>query len=344
MKYPVYNSTKHKGGTDMSVKRTLMMVGLGIFGIVALIAVFTSWYTVDESEQAVVITFGRADETVTNPGLHFKLPWPVQSVEILSRETFSLQFGYKQNKEGELEAYDAETKMITGDEYIVLTDLVVQWKITDPSKYLFNAQNPEEILHSATSSAIRSIIGSSTIDAALTDGKADIEAETRELLVSLIDKYDIGIGVLGVKLQDVELPNAEVRAAFTAVTDAREMKNTKTNEAQKYKNQRISEAKGEKDAIISKANGAKTARIEQAHGDVAVFNKMYEQYKGNQQITRERLILETLENVLPKAQIYIMNDDGSTMKYLPLQALQPTAQQEPKEQQAPTDKKEGSGN
>lgn len=273
---------------------------------------------------------------VTNPGLHFKLPWPVQSVEILSKETFSLQFGYKQNKAGELEAYDAETKMITGDEYIVLTDLVVQWKITDPRKFLFNAQSPEEILHSATSSAIRSIIGSSTIDAALTDGKAEIEAKTRDLLVSLIEKYDIGIGVLGVKLQDVELPNKEVRAAFTAVTDARETKNTKTNEAQKYMNQRKSEAEGEKDAIISKAQGAKTARIEQAQGDVAVFNKMYEQYRGNQQITRERLILETLENVLPKAQIYIMNDDGSTMKYLPLQPLQP--------QQAQSDKKEGSSN
>ncbi|WP_107923407.1 FtsH protease activity modulator HflK [Lysinibacillus parviboronicapiens] len=328
----------------MSVKRTLMMVGLGIFGIVALIAVFTSWYTVDESEQAVVVTFGRADDMVTNPGLHFKLPWPVQSVEILSKETFSLQFGYKQNKAGEMEAYDAEIKMITGDENIVLTDLVVQWKITDPRKYLFNAQDPEEILHSATSSAIRSIIGSSTIDAALTDGKAEIEANTRDLLVSLVEKYDIGVGILGVKLQDVELPNSEVRAAFTAVTDARETKNTKTNEAQKYKNQRISEAEGEKDAIISKAEGAKKARTEQAQGDVAVFNKMYEQYKGNQQITRERLVLETLENVLPKAQIYFMNDDGSTMKYLPLQALQPTEQQKSTETKETKETKEGSGN
>ena len=124
------------------------------------------------------------------------------------------------------------------------------------------------------------------------------------------------------------MPNKDVRAAFTAVTDAREMKNTKINEAEKYENQRISEAEGERDAIMSKAKGTKTARIEQAQGDVAVFNKMYEQYKGNQQITRERLIIETLENVLPKAQIYIMNDDGSTMKYLPLQQLQPQLSQQ----------------
>lgn len=248
----------------MSVKRTLLITGLSLFSIIALIAVFTTWYTVDESEQAVVITFGEADETITDSGLHFKLPWPVQKVEVLSKETYSLQFGYEQAADGAIESYDDETKMITGDENIVLTDLVVQWKITDPKKFLFNAEDPKQILHNATSSAIRSIIGSSTIDDALTNGKADIELNTRDLLVSLVDKYDIGVSILGVKLQDVELPNKEVRAAFTAVTDARETKNTKTNEADKYKNQKLSEAQGEKSAIMSRAEGEKVARVQQA--------------------------------------------------------------------------------
>lgn len=306
----------------MSVKRTLLITGLSLFSIVALIAVFTSWYTVDESEQAVVITFGQADETITDSGLHFKLPWPVQKVEILSKETYSLQFGYEQTEDGVIESYDNETKMITGDENIVLTDLVVQWKITDPKKYLFNSEDPKQILHNATSSAIRSIIGSSTIDNALTNGKADIELFTRDLLVSLVDKYDIGVSILGVKLQDVELPNKEVRAAFTAVTDARETKSTKTNEAAKYKNQKLSEAQGEVSAIKSRAEGEKIARIQQAEGEVAIFNDLYKEYEGNKDITRQRLILETLENVLPNTQIYIMNDDGETLKYLP---LQPTA-------------------
>src|SRR5690606_18661869 len=295
----------------MSVKRTLMWVALILMAVVAIIVVTTSWYTVDESEQAVVITFGQADETIQDSGLHFKLPWPIQSVEILSKETYSLQFGYKQNPDGTVEAFDKETKMITGDENIVLTDLVVQWRIVEPKKYLFSSQEPRTILHNATSSAIRSIIGSSTIDEALTDGKADIEAETRELLVSLIDKYDIGIGVLGVKLQDVEVPNEEVRAAFTDVTDARETKNTKINEAEKYENQRVSEAVGEAAAILSKAEGEKATRIEQATGEVALFNQLYDEYRLNKDITRERLVLETLEAVLPNAQIYIMNDDGS---------------------------------
>lgn len=303
----------------MSIKRTLLLLGVGIVAIFAILAVATSWYTVDESEQAVVITFGEAQEVVQESGLHFKMPWPIQKVEILSKETFSLKFGYRENEDGSLETVGSDAKMITGDENIVLTDLVVQWKISDPKKYLFNSDDPNEVLHSATSSAIRSIIGSSKIDQALTDGKAEIEASTRDLLVTLMGKYDIGISILGVKLQDVELPNDDVRAAFTAVTDARETKNTKINEAEKYENQKLSEAEGEKDAIISRAEGERATRIAEAEGEVAVFNKLYNEYKNNKSITRERLVLETLENVLPNAQIYIMNDDGDTLKYLPLQ-------------------------
>ena len=321
-------------GIHMSSKKVMLLISGAIVGIVALIAVFTTWYTVDESEQAVVITFGEATEIISDSGLHFKLPWPIQKVEVLSKETFSLQFGYTQENGEITSTKTSETKMITGDENIVLTDLVVQWKITDPTKYLFNADNPKDILYSATSSAIRSVIGSSKIDEALTDGKAEIEGDTRELLVSLIEKYDIGIGILAVKLQDVELPNAQVRAAFTAVTDARETKSTKENEAEKYGNKRLQEAEGEKDALMSEALGQKTARIEQALGDVAVFNKLYAEYALNKAITRERLVIETLETVLPGAQIYIMNDSGETLKYLPLQ---------PTQAQAPVQSSDGGG-
>ncbi len=306
----------------MSVKKILAIIGLSIAGLLLLIAVFTSWYTVDESEQAVIVTFGVANETIVAPGLHFKMPWPIQKAEILSKETYSLQFGYNQNAEGEIVAFDKETKMITGDENIVLTDLVVQWKITDPKKYLFNAENPQDVLHDATSASIRSIIGSSLIDDALTSGKAEIEAETRDLLASLMEKYDFGITVLAVKLQDVELPNEEVRAAFTNVTDARETMNTKINEARKYENQKRNEALGEKAAINSRAEGQKVARVEQALGDVALFDKLYAEYKTNPEVTRQRIVLETLESVLPNAKLYIMNDEGGTMKYLPLDGLQ----------------------
>ncbi|AUD13612.1 MULTISPECIES: FtsH protease activity modulator HflK [unclassified Planococcus (in: firmicutes)] len=320
----------------MTTKRVLTIIGLSIAGILLLVAVFTSWYTVDESEQAVIITFGEAGETVTESGLHFKMPWPIQKAEVMSKETYSLQFGYDQNEDGEVTAYDKETKMITGDENIVLTDLVVQWKITDPKKFLFNAEDPREMLHDATSASIRSIIGSSLIDDALTSGKAEIEAETRDLLSSLIEEYDIGISVLAVKLQDVELPNEEVRAAFTNVTDARETMNTKINEANKYENQKRNEALGEKSAINSRAEAQKVERVEQARGDVAVFDKLYAEYESNPEVTRQRLVMETLESVLPDAKLYIMNDDEGTMKYLPLGEMQtaipPAAEEETTEE------------
>ncbi|PWW26088.1 membrane protease subunit HflK [Cytobacillus oceanisediminis] len=313
----------------VSLKRIYTIVGLVLAIVILSMVAFTTWYTVDESDQAVILTFGKVEEGITEPGLHFKLPWPIQSVEKLSKETFSLQFGYEE-KDGEIKDFPEETKMITGDENIVLADLVVQWKITDPEKYLYNAEDPEEVLYDSTSASLRSIIGSSKIDDALTSGKAEIEAEVRELLTSLVNKYDIGISVLAVKLQDVELPNEDVRKAFTDVTDARETANTKLNEAEKYKNQRMNEAEGEKDALISKAEGEKAARLERARGDVAVFNKIYGEYKNNPDITRERLVLETLEQVLPEAEIYIMNDDGNTMKYFPIRPLE-KEQAKPKE-------------
>ncbi|MBT2692857.1 FtsH protease activity modulator HflK [Bacillus sp. ISL-55] len=305
----------------VSLKKIYVTSGIVVLAIILGLSAFTTWYTVDESEQAVILTFGKVEEGISEPGLHFKLPWPIQSVEKLSKETFSLQFGYEE-KNGEIQEFPDETKMITGDENIVLADLVVQWKITDPEKYLFNADNPREILYDATSASVRSIIGSSEIDEALTSGKAEIEAEVRDLLSSLIEKYDIGVSVLGVKLQDVELPNEEVRKAFTNVTDARETMNTKINEAKKYRNQKLNEAQGEKDALISRAEGEKAARIERARGDVAVFNKLLVEYKTNPDITRQRLILETLEQVLPGTEIYIMNDDGNTMKYFPIRPLE----------------------
>ncbi|SDN37502.1 FtsH protease activity modulator HflK [Bacillus sp. OK048] len=305
----------------VNLKRIYTIVGLVFLVAIVGIVGFTTWYTVDESEQAVIITFGHVEEGITEPGLHFKLPWPIQSVETLSKETFSLQFGYEE-KDGEVKEFPNETKMITGDENIVLADLVVQWKITDPAKYLFNAEKPEEILFNSTSASLRSIIGSSKIDDALTSGKAEIEAEVRDLLSTLVEKYDIGISILAVKLQDVELPNVEVRKAFTNVTDARETMNTKINEAGKYRNKRTNEAKGEVAAINSTALGDKAARIETARGDIAVFNKLYDEYRTNPDITRQRLILETLEQVLPNAEIYIMNDDGNTLKYFPIRPLE----------------------
>ncbi len=319
----------------MSLKRIYTTVFLVILAAVIGSVALTSWYTVDQSEQAVIMTFGKVEEGISEPGLHFKMPWPIQTVETMSKETFSLHFGYEE-KDGEIVEFTNDTKMITGDENIVLADMVVMWKISDPGKYLFNSDDPQAVLYNATSASLRSIIGSTQIDEALTSGKAQIEVEVFDLLTSLMETYDIGISITSVNLQDVELPNEEVRKAFTDVTDAREMENTKNNEAKRYQNQRMNEAEGEKDAIISKAEGEKAERIERARGDVAKFNSLYNEYVNAPELTRKRLILETMEEVLPYAEIYIMNDDGNTMKYFPLRTENPA----PK----PPANPEGSGN
>lgn len=308
-----------------SLKRIYTTVGSFVLIMILGVVAMTSWYTVDESEQAVLLTFGKLEEGIVGPGLHFKMPWPIQQVETISKETFSLQFGYKEENGKVVEEFPQDTKMITGDENIVLADLVVQWKITNPGKFLYNSENPRNILYNATSASLRGVIGSSKIDSVLTSGKAEIEADVRELLTSLVDEYDIGVSILAVKLQDVELPNEAVRKAFTQVTDARETMNTKINEAKKYANKRTQEAEGEKDALISRAEGDRAARIEIAKGDVAVFNALYNEYKNQPAITRNRLILETLDEVLPNADIYIMNDDGGTLKYLPIRPVESTS-------------------
>ncbi|WP_017726616.1 FtsH protease activity modulator HflK [Halalkalibacterium ligniniphilum] len=305
----------------MSIKQILVSF-VSLIGIVILgLFLVTGWYIVDETEQAALITFGRVEETIDEPGLKFKMPWPVQRVEILSRGTFNLQVGYQEDG-GEVVEFTDEAKMITGDENILFADLAVQWRITDPEQYLYSTEDPEALLYNATSSALRNVIGSSSVDDALTDERPTIEASVFENLVELIELYQIGISISDVKLQDVELPTQEVRRAFTEVTDAREERLTKINEANRYRNQEMNEAEGEKDAIISRAEGTRAERIETARGDVARFNALYEEYLVNPEVTRQRLVLETLEQVLPDTEIYIMDSSNDTVNYLPIRPLE----------------------
>lgn len=305
----------------MSIKQ--IIVGfISLIGIAILVLFLTTgWYIVDESEQAALITFGKVEATIEEPGLKFKMPWPIQRVEILSRGTYNLQIGYEDADDKEA-GFSDEAKMITGDENILFADLAVQWRISDPEQFLYSAEDPVKLLKNAASASLRGVIGSSTIDDALTDQKAEIERRVFDNLVELLERYQIGISIQDVKLQAVELPTEEVRRAFMEVTDAREERLTKINEAHKYRNQEINVAEGEKDAIISRAEATKTERIERARGDVAKFNALYDEYLINPEVTRERLVLETLETVLAGKEIYIMDSNTDTLTYLPIRPLE----------------------
>ncbi|SFM17187.1 protease FtsH subunit HflK [Salibacterium qingdaonense] len=304
---------------------TMKQIIVGFFSLIGLailiLFLVTGWYTVDESEQAALVTFGEVDETITEPGLKFKLPWPVQKAEILPGSTNTTSVGYTTSEDGEVSEYNDEAKMITGDENILFVDLVVQWRITNPEQYLYNASQPEDILYQASSASLRGVIGNSEVDDVLTDQRAEIEGTVLESLTELVGRYNIGITVLDVKLQNVELPTEEVRQAFTAVTDAREERQTKINKANRYRNQEVNEAEGEEDAIISRAEGESAERVEEARGETSRFNALYEEYINEPDVTRKRLVLETLEDVLPDSELYIIDSQQETVNYLPIRPL-----------------------
>lgn len=304
-----------KKSLNIKVNPKILWFVLGLFLILVILA--SSFYTVDQTEFAVLTTFGKPGEEIIESGLKFKLPYPIQKVHKLSKETFSLTIGYKEVGDQTI-INEYESKMITGDENIILADLEVQWKIVDPVAFLYNTSDPRTILYNATSSSLRTVIGSSTVDEALTDGRTKIINDIRENLIDLVNLYDLGISIINVNLQDVDLPTSQVDAAFKAVTDAREERITKINEAEKYKNEKINQVEGELAAILSKAEGEKITLIEKAKGDVAQFNAIYSEYKNNPEITRHRLTIQALELAFKDAQLIIVDDSGGTVKYLPI--------------------------
>ncbi len=298
---------------------TKLVWGIGVLVIILLLGM-SSFYTVDQTEFAVLTTFGRPTGNIMDSGLKFKLPYPIQKVHKLSKETFSLTLGYESQEKG-LGVSEAESKMITGDENIILADLEVQWKIVDPIAFLYNTNDPETILYNATSSSLRGVIGSSAVDDALTDGRAEIINDIRDNLIKLTEVYGLGVSIINVNLQDVDLPNTEVDAAFKSVTDAREERITKINQAEKYRNEKINQVEGERAAILSRAEGEKISVIEKAKGDVAKFNAIYSEYQYNPVVTRNRLNIEAIRTAFSDAKLLIVDDNGSTVKYLPIQEL-----------------------
>ncbi|GGG13517.1 hypothetical protein GCM10010912_67440 [Paenibacillus albidus] len=300
-------------------------IGMGVAAAIVLIFLgSSSFYTVQEQERAAILTFGKYTNE-TSAGLHFKWPYPIQQVITVPAElTQRIHIGYRQEKDGSV-AVDDEAMMITGDENIVSADAVVQWKISNIRDYLYNIDDPDKFLRNSASSSIRAVIGSEKLDYAITDGKTVIQDKVRVLLVDLQKKYNTGIQIIDIKFQDIEPPSGQVEEAFREVTNAREEKNTKINNAKKYENDIIPKARGEAQALLEKAEGEKKSRILNAQGDVAQFNAIYAEYSNNKSVTESRLILETLETIMPNAKIFITNSNSDTVNYLPLNELMRSA-------------------
>jgi membrane protease subunit HflK len=300
--------------------RLIRLVGLIVLIILLISVGRSSFFSISESEQAVITTFGKYTKTV-DAGLHGKLPWPIQSVITLPVNlTQKIELGYGSTSSGQYYSIPEESTMITGDLNIVNIDFFVEWKISDPFRYLFETDNPNVILKNMLQSTVRSVVGTKSIDDVLTIGKVQIQADVKDLLRQHLEEYDIGVMILDVKVNDSEPPTEEVSKAFRDVETAKQEKETALNQSIAYKNSKLPEANANADKIVRAAEGLKQSKINEALGEKDRFLAMYNEYANFPEITRTRMYLETLEAILPNIKVII--DDGSDIvKFLPLEDL-----------------------
>lgn len=291
-----------------------------ILAIILVFCIFTSVYTVGESEVGVLRTFGRITD-ITQAGIHFKLPYPVQQANAINiNKANIIEIGVSDIKKQKNETVGKDSVMITKDGNIVLVNMLVEWKVTDPKAYLVNAKEPDEILRNSVIASLRSAIGSTYIDSVLSSDRIDIELKTKELLEKTISKYDIGVQIVDVKIEGAH-PPAQVLKAFENVSDAKEQRNTLIIKADEYEKQKLSAAESEAQKMIREAEAYSEERINKAKAETEKFNSLYNQYKLSRDVTRSRLLIETLEEVLPGSNIYIMDDKSSAVKYIPINEL-----------------------
>lgn len=293
--------------------------------LVLFFCVFTSVYTVQDGEIGIVRTFGKITE-ISQAGIHFKLPYPIQQADAININRANIiEIGIsgnavKKQKAAEDDELLKDSMLITGDENILLVNMLVEWKITDPKAYLINASEPDEILKNAIISTLRSVIGSSAVDSILGNGKIDAQIKTKENLEKLISKYNIGVQVLDVKIQEAQ-PPAQVKKYFDNVSDAMAQKDTLVSKAEEYKNQKLAAAESEAQKIVREAEAYSEERLNKAKAETQSFNSLYEQYRLSKSVTKTRLLIETLEEVLPNSNIYILDDRNGTVRYIPIEEL-----------------------
>ena len=308
------------GDSEISVPEKLLTLGiLPIFGIALIFWLFTGVYTVGPDEVGVVQRFGKYDRTVQS-GLNYHMPFPIETVKTPKvTEVKRIEVGFRTVGKNQYRTVERESLMLTGDENIVDAELIVQYKIKEPINYLFNFVGPELTMREAAEASLRTVVGRHNIDEALTSGKLMIQEETKELLQSILDKYETGAQVVAVQLQDVSPPK-QVIDAFKDVASAKEDKNRMINEAEGYRNDVIPKARGEAQAMIREAEGFREARIARAEGDVAKFKAILKEYSKAKDVTRERLYLEAMEEILPGLEKYIVpnGEDGNLLNLLNL--------------------------
>jgi membrane protease subunit HflK len=284
---------------------------LGILFVVPVIlwGVFSSYYTVQPDEEAVVLRFGKYIAT-NQPGLHFKIPFGIDRVHILrTKAVLQLEFGFRTSStrgrrtQYSSKNFDNESLMLTGDLNVADVEWVVQYQISDPYKFMFKLKNPRsnpnQNVRDVSESIMRRVVGDRLVSEVLTTGRAEISSEAKTLMQDVFDKYDVGIRVVTVELQDVNPPEP-VKASFNDVNAAKQEQEKLINEAEKKYNEVIPEAKGKAEELVSKAEGYAEGLLARAKGDAGRFQFFLREYKKAPKITRKRLYLETMEELYSK--------------------------------------------
>ncbi len=287
--------------------------------LLVLILAATTVYTVNDKETAVVTTFGRVTD-IRHAGMHFKLPFGIQRVHKVQENVYQkIELGYRSTGGSGFEVVENESKMITGDYNIVNVDFLIEYKISDPVKYLYHSYEPATVLKNLVQSQIRSVIGSSLVDSVLTAGKAEIQIRVKELITRVLEDYDIGLMLTDVKIQDAEPPTQEVIQAFKNVETAKQGAETAINEAKAYENAQLPRAQAQADQLLQNAEYLRQNRINEASQQVAMFEAMFAEYTLNPGITRTRMYYEAIRAAFPGVKIFIdTTGSGDIQKILPL--------------------------
>ena len=283
--------------------------------VLAIFAIYSSFYTIDPGEVGVIQRFGKLS-SYSDPGLHLKIPVVDKLTVVDVEKVRRIEIGFRSDRSRI--SVVQESLMITKDENIVDAQAIIQWKIKDPGNYLFKVWNVESTIKSTAEVALRSSMGVTNIDDALTTGRDLIQSNTRAFLQKLLDSYSSGVAITDVKLQIVDPPE-EVKDAFNEVVRAKEDKEKLINNAKGYFEDVIPKARGEAEKMIRQSEAYREQRISKAQGDVARFNQIYSEYRKDKETTKTRIYLEKMESILQRPKKVIGTDSASgSLNLLPL--------------------------
>jgi modulator of FtsH protease HflK len=293
--------------------------GIGIVAaLVALVWLGSGFYIVDASQRGVVLQFGRYTES-TEPGLRWRLPWPIQSHEVVNLTGVrTVEIGYRGSEKNKV---PKEALMLTDDENIVSVQYAVQYLLKDPMNYIFKNRNPDDAVMSAAETAIREVVGKSKMDFVLYEGRDVIAANTQKLIQDILDRYETGIQIRSVTMQSTQPPE-QVQAAFDDAVKAGQDRERQKNEGQAYANDVIPRARGAASRLQQESEGYKQRLIATAEGDASRFKQILVEYNKAPEVTRQRLYLETIQQVYSNtSKVMVDAKGGNNLLYLPLDKL-----------------------